>query len=277
MLTVGFNNGAFQPLHKIQIPITSLSVNRGYGAYEFLEVTNRTAFYGHRHIARLRNSMKLLKLKTEFDNELESIIQKVIELQERGNFYLKIFALPHQSADGEYYAAALYMFPAQIPVFDEVVYTKGVKLLLKQFQRFLPEAKSTDYLSGQFWNFEMQQAHAVDVLYYYGNNVLESSRGNIFMVKNNRVFTPQYNILKGITRSVVLDILKTEQMQAVECDLTIDELLKADEVFLTSTTKLIMPIVNIDNTIIGNGLPGQISGLLINRFRALKEVKMQDF
>ncbi|HNW50102.1 MAG TPA: aminotransferase class IV [Prolixibacteraceae bacterium] len=268
---VGFDNGTFRGLEQIGIPITSISINRGYGAFEFFEVINHRPFYGERHLARFRHSLDCLKLKTPFDDRLSELVGELIERTPLPNFYVKMFALPHQSFHDGHYDAFLYLFPTQMPVYNDLLYQHGAKLLLKEYERFMPEAKSTNYLAGQYWNDEIDNPQVVDVLYYHNGIIRETSRGNIFMVREGKVCTPGQLILKGITRSVVIDILADQGIPFEETDIPVDQLLHADEVFLSSTTKLILPVTQIEDHVIGNGEPGEMTRRIMTAFHKIKE------
>ncbi len=267
---IGFNNGVFQELSQITIPVTSLSINRGYGAFEFFEVVRRRPFYGDRHFARFVNTMDILKLKTEFQDQLAEIVEELINCNEMDDFYIKLFALPHENNFSGFYEAALYVFPTLMPTYGASLYRDGAALVTKNFQRFLPGAKSTDYLAGQFWMNEQADPRVVDVLYHNGQTVQETSRGNIFVVKDGMVITPAENVLKGVTRGLVLEILNAEQIPHAVTNLGLETLHTADEVFLSSTTKHILPITTIDGQAVGNGKPGLFTQKIMAAFARLK-------
>ena len=75
----------------------------------------------------------------------------------------------------------------------------------------------------------------------------------MFYIKDNIIYTAEYDILYGITRKVILDYRK----DIVETMYKLETLLEADEVFISGTTKLIIPVVQINDTIIGDGKPGK--------------------
>ncbi len=267
---IGFNNGTFQEVTEINIPITSLSINRGFGAFEFFEVINCRPFFGERHFQRLQHSVKILRLKNSFVSQIDRLVDELIARNSVTNIFIKIFVLPHSVGDTEAYESGLYIFPVHMPEYPAEWYTNGARLIVKNYQRFLPEAKSTNYLSGQYWQYECDEANAVDVLYSDGNTLQETSRGNIFMVKDGVISTPNKNILKGITRSVVIDIINSQKWLFVEKDISVNELFAADEVFVTSTTKKIVPVVMIDGISINKGLVGEKSDKIMKLFKEMK-------
>lgn len=266
---IGFNNGKYEEIEAISIPITSLSVNRGYGTFEFFEIMHHRSFYGDRHLDRFRRGMELMKLQTDFNDQLPQIVNEIIQRNKFEHGYMKLFALPHKSGYKEFRKASLYVFPCVMPMYDPALYTEGARLLLKQHERFLPEAKSTNYLAGQYWMDEQEDKRIIDVLYHDGKLIRETSRANIFVVKDGTVLTPGEGILKGITRGLVLELMAEHGILHAEADISISLLLDAEEAFVSSTTKHIMPIVQVDNLAIGTGKPGPITSEIREAFLRL--------
>lgn len=267
---IGFNNGTYQELEQIAVPITSLSINRGYGAFEFFEVRHSKPFFGDRHLARFLHSMEILKLQSDFDGQLQAIVQEVIQRNQFDNGYLKLFALPHNTRYKNHRKAGLYVFPWEMPLYPPELYTNGAKLLLKEHRRFLPEAKSTSYLAGQYWMDEQDDKQIVDVLYTDKGLITETSRGNVFVVKDDLVLIPDSQVLKGVTRGLILELLAEQGRLHSETDVSIAMLLDADEVFVSSTTKHVMPITQIDEVQIGDGKPGPVTREIREAFLRLK-------
>lgn len=268
---IGFSNGVYVPTPEITFPVDSLAVNRGYGAYEFFGVHHRKPFYMDRHLERLANSLKILRLKTNYFPAIEQVVASLIQQNPLPDFYIKLFVLPIHAANPQEMEGNLYIFPVVFPPFSNDEFEKGLPLISRNFTRFLPEAKSTAYLAGQYWQHEITQAGALDVLFHTDGTVTETSRGNIFMVKNEKVFTPHVGMLKGITRSVVIDLIHLNGVEFEEKTISLEELLLADEVIVTSTTKEVMPIIKIDNRNIGTGQPGLFSKWMAQEFLIHKQ------
>lgn len=267
LLKTGFYNNRFTNAAQIKINPDSLAVGRAYAAFEFFRIINKRPFYIERHLDRLMNTLSILRLKIKYTKEqLHEIVQELIQKNEQSDYFLKIYALPGNSLNLNE-MAKLLILPYEIEYFDQSVGKEGVNLISKAYARFLPEAKSTNYLPSVFWQSEMDANNAVDVLYYSNNQILESSRGNIFVVKNGIIATPGKNVLKGITKSILMDIIPGTNWKVEEKTISTDELFNADEVFLSSTTKMVMPVVQIDNRKIAEGKPGHITTSLLNLFR----------
>ena len=104
--------------------------------------------------------------------------------------------------------------------------------------------------------------------------VTEGTRSNLFIVRDGHLITPKDEILEGITRGVVLQ-LSDGLLDVTQQPIPYDTLSQADEAFMTSTTKEILPVVKVDNFTIGDGRPGPITLELMERFRAYVDVMVR--
>ena len=108
------------------------------------------------------------------------------------------------------------------------------------------------------------------MLYYNKESITELPRSNVFIVTaNNKLVTPAHNILYGITRKNIIE-LAAEIMPVEERNISVEELLNASEVFLTATTKKIIPIVRINGQPIANAKPGPVTTKLFEKFLQLE-------
>src|SRR5690606_17805155 len=112
----------------------------------------------------------------------------------------------------------------------------------------------------------LKEKGAADVLYHRNNTITEFPRSNIFIINDKgELLTPKKNILEGITRKKLLQIAQSI-MPVTEKNITVDEIKTASEIFMTSTTKRILPVSRVDGTLIGNGEAGQYTMALHNAF-----------
>ena len=108
------------------------------------------------------------------------------------------------------------------------------------------------------------------MLYVSNGKVLEAATSNIFIVKDGVVITPKNNVLAGITRNVVIEVAQ-KKYKVIEREVTITDLLYADEVFLTASYKEIVPIVEIDGKRIAQGSVGKVTLVLMKDFQEYTE------
>jgi branched-subunit amino acid aminotransferase/4-amino-4-deoxychorismate lyase len=269
-MKTGFCKDTYCDASRIKIPVDSIGLNRGYAAFDFMKVVKSQPFYTERHLDRFFRTMSLLRIEIPFSREeVNSIIQELAQKNTDNYYGLKFFAVPVETAGSEYFPSDLYITPVKIPVHPDEIFTQGISLMTKEYARFLPEAKSTNYMPSILWGNELKKYHAFEILYCFNQQVLETSRSNIFIVSKNHVYTPGTNVLKGITRSIVIDLLHEKQIPFTEKQVSTSELFAADEVFITGTTKEIMPVVKIDGKTIGNGKVGPVSTPLIEAYQKL--------
>jgi branched-subunit amino acid aminotransferase/4-amino-4-deoxychorismate lyase len=117
----------------------------------------------------------------------------------------------------------------------------------------------------------MKQAGAEDVLFHYGGQIFETTRANFFIVdRGGTVITAGSGILGGITRSKVLEAAR-RHFPVEERGVGLSELKTAREAFITSSTKRVMPVVQVDDLTIGSGKPGETTLRLLALLKAEEE------
>jgi branched-chain amino acid aminotransferase len=135
-------------------------------------------------------------------------------------------------------------------------YADGVKITTMYSRRILPGAKSINYLSATIAMQKARAAGAVESLYVDRDGlVYECTTSNIFLFKGTTLVTPGRKILSGITRAFILELAQGFFTVEVR-DMTLEEVLAADEVFISGTNKGVVPVVRVDDAIIGSGRPG---------------------
>ena len=159
--------------------------------------------------------------------------------------------------------------PLQMPTAEK--FTNGIKVITHEYQRDLPEVKSINYLMGIWLQQKIAEQKATDVLYHQKGWVSELPRANVFVVtKKGKVITPAEGILKGITRMKLLELIKGGY-EVEERAVHLDEVKEAAELFMTSTTKRLQPISQVDNCVIGHGKAGSITTALNQMFLQLED------
>jgi branched-chain amino acid aminotransferase len=155
------------------------------------------------------------------------------------------------------------------------VYDKGVRVVIVDVVRNHPATVNPMIKSNNLMNsaLAMQQAlrsNAFEgVMRNYKGELTECTTANLFIVKDNVALTPplEAGLLPGITREFLFDVGKEAGIEVVEKTLFDDDLFRADEAFLTSTTRELVPIVTVNDRTIGNGRPGPLTWKLLRAFR----------
>lgn len=265
-----FLNGKILLLSEAKIGIGDIGLLRGYGVYDGLAVFNGKIFHLADHWKRLLSGARILNLKVPITKEKAG---KIIEELAVKNKFIKranvrIILTGGQTLGGIEYNFENPTFYILVEKWESLLqdfYKNGAKLVTYRHMRELPEYKTTNYIKAvslQNWRKEKQ---AVEILYTHDGKVLECATSNVFIVRNKTVITPNENILKGITRKVILEIAG-DKYKIEERPVREEELKTADEVFITSSFKDIVPIVKVDDFVIANGQVGPITRDLMEEF-----------
>lgn len=156
-------------------------------------------------------------------------------------------------------------------VIDPRVHTEGLSAVVVPWARELPDVKAVSYLAATVAR-EHARAQGADeaLLTDADGRVLEGSASNVFAVIDGRLVTPPTSagLLAGVTRDVILDVARHQGVEVEERPFAVDDLVSADEAFLTATTREVMPLVRLGGASIGDGRPGPVTRALHDGYRA---------
>jgi branched-chain amino acid aminotransferase len=261
-----FVNDKFLPADQASLLIGDLSIQRGYGIFDFFKTLNHTPIFLDDHLDRFYHSAAQLRLPVGHTREaLKAILN---ELQQKNNLPdsgIRITLTGGYSSDGyslSHPNLIITQQALQTPISPEC--QTPIRLVTWPHQRQLPETKTIDYLMAIWLQPYIREQGADDVLYHHNGVISECPRSNFFIVTADDILvTPGRNMLKGITRKYALE-LAVPQLKTDERDITLEELTTAKEAFITSTTKHILPVTHIDdihigNSSAGNAAPGPVS------------------
>jgi len=249
------------PASQAALPLTDLTIRRGYGAFDFLRVVDGVPLFADDHLARLERTAELLGLAPRPSTEaIARHVDEVIAANRHGTFGLQLFLTGGDPLDGFHPGTPrTLVLVVDLPAYPEAYYRDGVALLPYRFERDLPEAKTTNYFTAVRHARELRASGAADVLYHDGRRVLETTRCNLFVASDEgTLLTPGRGVLEGITRMHMLKALEGE-IEVETRDVSLDELRRAPEAFLTSTTKGVMPVVRVGDETVGVGRPGPLT------------------
>lgn len=272
--------GQVLPLEKATLHISDLSIQRGYGVFDYFRVHNGKAVFLDKYLERFHASAKAMRMALPIsDGELKAVIQELIQKNSMPLAGMKMILTGGYSSNGYDLAEpSLVIFQQPLILPGAEMLEKGIKIITHEFVREVPQAKTINYTMGIRLIDEIRQRGASDVLYQRHGVVSEFPRCNLFIVKQDgAVVTPAENVLLGVTRKNVLD-LAGKKYKAAEGTVMLEDIFQAKEVFLTSTTKRIVPIVQVDEQVIGNGKPGEVTlALLQDLIRLEEQVGMQSY
>lgn len=254
-------NGELVPKEQAHLNVSDLAILRGYGLFDFFLVKKGQPLFFDDYLDRFFRSAKFLHLEVPFSREaLRGQIMQVIRANGQQEAGLKLVLTGGYSGDGYSPAAPnLVIVQSPLPVYPATKFEDGVKLMLHEYHRTLPNAKSINYIMGINLLPQMRAAGAEDVLFQFDGHIYETTRANFFIVHaDDTIVTPGEGILAGVTRKKTLEIAR-RHYRVEERTLALEELKTAREAFITSSTKSIMPVVQVDDIRIGNGRPGAVT------------------
>ncbi len=264
-----FLNGKFVKENQAKIKVNDLGILRGYGVFDYLRTYNRIPFHLEDHLKRFFNSAKILNLKIPYSKkELEDIIGKLIKKnKDLKELSFRIILTGGETNDGKTSQKPSFSIIVNSPhSYSDDIYKKGIKIITLNYIREFPVAKSLNYaLAIANWP-KVLDKKAGEILYTSEGKVYEASTSNFFVIKNEVLFTPAEKVLEGITKKIILKLAKKNKIPVKETDLFLEDVLKAEESFISATDKKVMPVVKIDNHKIGNGKPGKITKKLMEIF-----------
>jgi len=234
-----------------KIELADIGFSRGVAAFDFFRTYNRIPFHLEDHFKRLQISCETIGLTVPYTLlEVEKMVCSMAKSSTE-DFAVKLIVTGGIESQGllpvnpELYSLSMPL--PYVPVEKRIM---GVHVAFTRHTRQFPTVKSLNYLSASLGLQEGRKKFGPidDILYVNSSgNVLEASTANLFIVKNNTLITPCDEILFGITRKIVIQLGLELGLEVKEQPLSIQDVLEADEAFLTSTTREILPIGRIEN------------------------------
>lgn len=263
-------NGAIIPVEQASININDLALLRGYGLFDYFRTYNGIPFQWDWYWARFSHSAEVLRLPVAMNQaQTAEVLAELYRLAGQPDIAYRFVLTGGYSPDSVSVVEPNFLIIAEnLPKDNPEGRCRGIKVLPFEFVRDLPELKSTNYLHMIRLAAEMKSQGAADLLYYKDGEVSELTRSNFFIFKGDTLITTDKNILHGITRRVVLELAEKNFKVEVR-PLLVEELEEADEAFTTSTTKWVMPVVQIGRQIVGDGKPGERTLKLLEQFEGL--------
>lgn len=273
-----FLNDSFLHDDEALLHVSDLSIQRGYAVFDFFRTINGVPFCMNDYLDRFYRSASEMHLSiSKNKQELSEIVYELIKRSTYTDAGIRLMVTGGYSADGYHTAVPnLLIICHPVKLATQADYEKGLSVITYEYQRDLPQVKSINYLMAVWLHPLLKEKQADDILYFKNNIITEFPRANVFMVtRDKKLITPRRNILHGITRKNILSIA-TEMIEVEERDIAVDELLTVSEIFLTSTTKRVLPVTRLNDQFIGNSKPGEITSVLYKKFLEMEELVTKD-
>ncbi len=269
MKTVHFLNGQFVSEDNLLISPRDLGYSRGYAVFDFMIASKGRPFMLERHIDRLYRSCQSISLSLPWSKE--QISDWVLQTLEANKSVENELVIRISISGGSSETLTPPKTPTIIITIDPRIgsspedYASGVHVLLSEFEKYEPQAKTNNYVEA-IRQFSSIPNDIHEVIYHSRGMVREGTRCNVFALINGSLVTPKTGILEGITRSVIINELQLSVPVKVR-DFSVQELLSASEIFITATSKEVMPVTKLNNVPVGGGSVGPMTQEVMSKFR----------
>lgn len=247
----------------------------GDGIYEVIRTYHGQPFQLDAHLARLERSAKAIELPLPWN--LQQWATHVRDGIKRSGYpeskvYLQLTrgAAPRDHVFPASAKPTAVMTVREMKPLDPVLQASGVSVVTMDDWRWgRCDIKSVNLLANVMARQKAKQAGAFEALFIRNGQVTEGAVSNVMFVKAGRVLTAPEGeqILSGVTRTIILELARKEGLPVEERFATKDELLKADEVFLSGTTVEVLPVIRVDGKPVSSGKPGPVTQKLQAAFQ----------
>ena len=267
MQEVAYVNSRFIKFNQAKIHIEDRGLQFADSVYEVVAVVDKNLLDLKFHYKRLRFSLNELDIKYKFiDQKLSKIFNQLVKHNSvvNGIIYLQIT----RGVQSREHAYKKNLKPTVIIYTQKKTFNlpnkkfKGVKVITQEDLRWTRrDIKTTNLLPNIIAEMNARKKNAYTAILIKNNIVTEGTHANIWIVKNNIIYTHPSNtdILKGVTKTSLKLIIKKFKLRLKENSFNIKQLYNADEVFLTSSSNFITPILKVDNKLINKGNIGNIT------------------
>lgn len=275
---VVWSNGELLSADDACLSIYDAGLLHGVGLFETMRSYGGKVFRLADHLDRLFDSASALGIViTQQRQDIEAGIDRLLEDNKLTDARLRLTvtrgSVRQVDADKPN-GSTLFITAASTAGYPEEMYRYGMCVLISPYKQNVDEPtaghKTLNYFGRLIALQQAQQNKAGEALWFTPTNRLsEGSISNVFIVKGHKLMTPglEWGVLPGIARKVVLELAQANGIESQQCELTIDDLFGADEVFLTNSIMELMPVRQIERHEVGDGKPGEMYRQLHELYR----------
>lgn len=272
-------NGEFLPPERAMVSAFDRGFIFGDGVYEVMPVFGGRLFRLSHHLARLERSLAEIRLSNPLArDQWEKIFARLIQEcgAEDQSIYLQVTRgvapRDHAFPAGAQPTVFAYAQPAKYPTAD--VLAQGIAVVTESDNRWLRcDIKATALLPNALLRQQAIERGAVEAILIRDGWVTEGAASNVFVVRNGTISTPPNGplILPGVTRDLTLELATANGLRAREEPIAEASLFDADEIWLTSSMREILPVTRLNDRPVGNGRPGPVHAQLFSLYQAYKQ------
>lgn len=276
-------NGVISGPEEARIPVLDHGLLFGDSVYETLRTYAGKPFLFSRHFARLEHSAAAVALTIPWSGtRIREEIQRTLLPGENRLRVMITRGEGELAPDIESCTSpAVIIIAVPLVALPERVYREGVDVVISSIRRStrLADIKTGSLIPQVLARREAKLKHAFEAILLTADDKLSDGiTSNIYIVRKGKLLTPGHSagIVEGITRGVVLDLARRHGLEVVEGFFEVHDIAQADEMFLTSTTREVVPIARVDGNPVGAGAPGPVTLSLLAAYRGAIEGLMAE-
>ncbi len=280
MSVMAYLNGEFLPLSEAKVSVLDRGFLFGDGVYEVIPAYGGKLFRLPQHLARLQRSLDGIRLSNPHsETEWLQILQQVVAHSRapEQNVYLQVTRGVQARRDhvvSEPMVQTVFSMSTPIAPLSAEVVEKGIKAVTMDDIRWdYCHLKTTALLPNVLLKQQAYEAGASEALLVKKGFVTEGSASNFFIVEQGKIITPPKSdqLLPGVTRDLVLELAELHGLPHGEAPVSLAQLQNADEVWLTSSTREVVPVTELDGQPVGTGLPGSVWKTIRSHYQLFKQ------
>lgn len=284
-MTTVYLNGNFLPIEQAQVSVLDRGFLFGDGVYEVIPVYGGRLFRFQHHNQRLQNSLDGIRLTNPLqDNQWEQLLTTLLQknavaqgAQQDYSVYLQVTRGAATKRDHLFPAnviPTLYASCQSIAPVDPSILEQGISVITLQDNRWLRcNIKAITLLPNVLLRQQADDAGASEAILIRDDQAIEGTASNLFAIKNGIIMTPPKGpqLLPGITRDLVLELAQQHSIGFQETPIDVETLRSADEIWITSSTREIVPVTRLDDHTVGSGKPGPEWHKMMAHYRQYKD------
>ena len=262
-MSICFLNDKFLDIQKAKISPLDRGFLFGDAIYEVIIAVNKKPFELAAHLTRLKKNISSLNYSLSDQFDLEEIIQEVISRNKFLNQVIYVQISRGTDTVRDHIPSndlTPTIFVSSHELKTDFSPSSGEKaILLEDFRWRKSQIKATSLLANVIYRSEAKHREVFETILFENGFITEGAVSNVFCCIDNKIFTPPLteNILPGVTRKVILELIQDTSFEYEETKITVDSFLSAEEIWVTNSTKGVIPIIELDGKKIGSGLPGE--------------------
>jgi D-alanine transaminase len=278
-----FLNGKWLPIEEAKVPVLDRGFIFGDGVYELVPVYSRVAFRLDEHLARLERSLGETRIRNPYSRpQWRELIYRLVDAQpfdDQGIYFQVTRGVAKRDhafpADAE---PTVFMMSNPLVTPPKEVVQKGGIAVTAQDNRWLRcDIKSISLIGNCLLRQLSAEAGAAETILFRDGKLTEASASNVFVVKRGVILSPPKSslILAGITYDVVTELAHANGLPIEFREITEAEVRGADEIWVTSSSKEVLPIVALDGASVGEGRPGPLFARMYQLYQEFKQKVMR--